>query len=86
MNATILSNEVGVAVKMQVVGDKGETVVVSREEIKWVVQMVMEGKEGKKMRSRAKELEASSQATLSRGGTSYETLARVVESWKLGYF
>nr|GEU33862.1 UDP-glucuronosyl/UDP-glucosyltransferase [Tanacetum cinerariifolium] len=59
MNATMLSNEVGVAVKMQVVGDKGETLVVPREEIKRVVQMVMEGEEGKKMRSRAKELEAS---------------------------
>ncbi|GJU94682.1 anthocyanidin 3-O-glucosyltransferase 5-like protein [Tanacetum coccineum] len=84
MNAMMLSNEVGVAVKMHVVGDKGETMVVRREEIKRVVQMVMEGEEGKKMRSRAKELEASSRATLSRGGTSYETLARVAESWKLG--
>ncbi|GJY15114.1 anthocyanidin 3-O-glucosyltransferase 5-like protein [Tanacetum coccineum] len=84
MNATILSNEVGVAVKMPVVGDKGETVVVRRDEIKWVVQTVMEGEEGMRIRSRAKELEASGQATLSRGGSSYETLARVAESWKLG--
>ncbi|PWA85051.1 UDP-glucuronosyl/UDP-glucosyltransferase [Artemisia annua] len=83
MNATILSKEVGVAVKMPVVGDDGETVIVRREEIERIVRAVMEGEEGKKIRSRAKELEASGQATLSHGGSSYETLTQVVESWKL---
>nr|XP_043606882.1 UDP-glycosyltransferase 72B1-like [Erigeron canadensis] len=83
MNATMLSDEVGVAVKMPVVGEAGETVVVGRDEIERVVRMVMEGEEGKKLRTRAKELKESGRATLSPGGSSYETLTRVVESWKL---
>ncbi|GKD97045.1 anthocyanidin 3-O-glucosyltransferase 5-like protein [Tanacetum coccineum] len=83
MNATSLSNEVGVAVKMPVLGDRGEAVLVGRKEIERVVRIVMEGEEGKKIRSTAKELEASGSATLSRGGSSYETLAKVTELWKL---
>ncbi|KAI3504793.1 hypothetical protein L1887_26512 [Cichorium endivia] len=79
MNATMLSDEIGVAVKMPVVGEGGETVVVGRKEIERVVRMVMEGEEGKKLKSRAKELETSARKTLSRGGSSYETLARVAE-------
>ncbi|KAI3504792.1 hypothetical protein L1887_26511 [Cichorium endivia] len=79
MNATMLSDEMGVAVKMPVVGEGGETVVVGRKEIERVVRMVMEGEEGKKVKSRAKELETSARKTLSRGGSSYETLARVAE-------
>ncbi|PWA39087.1 UDP-glucuronosyl/UDP-glucosyltransferase [Artemisia annua] len=82
MNATMLSNEVGVAIKMPLIGDKLETLVVGREEIKRVVRMVMEGEEGKRIRSRAKELEVGGRAALCCGGPSYETLARVTESWK----
>nr|GEW53569.1 UDP-glucuronosyl/UDP-glucosyltransferase [Tanacetum cinerariifolium] len=68
---------------MPVLGDGGEVVLVGRKEIERVVRIVMEGEEGKKIRSRAKELEASGWATLSRGGSSYETLAKVTELWKL---
>lgn len=80
-NATMLSNEVGVAVKMPVVGEGRETVVVRRDEIERVVRMVMEGEISKKMRSKARELEVSGMKTLTCDG-SYETLARVAESWK----
>ncbi|XP_076905897.1 anthocyanidin 3-O-glucosyltransferase 5-like [Bidens hawaiensis] len=83
MNATMLCNEVGVAEKMPVVGEGGETVVVGRKEIESVVKAVLEGEEGKKLRSRAKELEAKGRETLSRVGSSYEALARVIESWKI---
>ena len=82
MNATMLSDEAGVAVKMPVVGDKGETLVVGRDEIERVVRMVMEGEEGKRIRSRAKDLKVSARAALCCGGLSYEALARVTESWK----
>ncbi|KAJ9567224.1 hypothetical protein OSB04_003190 [Centaurea solstitialis] len=82
MNASMLSDEIGVAVKMGVVGEGGETVVVGRDEIAKVVRNVMEGEEGKKIRKRARELEASGKVTLSCGGSSYESLARVIESWK----
>ncbi|XP_076954743.1 UDP-glycosyltransferase 72B1-like [Bidens hawaiensis] len=83
MNATILSDEIGVAVKMPVVGDGGETVVVGRKEIERVVRVVFEGDEGRKMRTRVSELKASGGLTLSRDGSSYEALARVAESWKV---
>ncbi|KAJ9567170.1 hypothetical protein OSB04_003136 [Centaurea solstitialis] len=82
MNASMLSDEIGVAVKMGVVGEGGETVVVGRDEIAKVVRNVMEGEEGKKIRKRARELEASGKVALSCGGSSYESLARVIESWK----
>ncbi|KAF5796958.1 putative anthocyanidin 3-O-glucosyltransferase [Helianthus annuus] len=84
MNATLLSDEIGVAVKMPVVGDDGETVVVGRKEIERVVRVVFEGGEGRKIRSKARELEVSGLETLSCKGSSYETLARVAESWKKG--
>ncbi|KAI7744652.1 hypothetical protein M8C21_006433 [Ambrosia artemisiifolia] len=84
MNATMLSDEVGIAVKMPVMGDGGETVMVGRKEIERVVRVVFEGGEGGKMRFRARELGASGLDSLSRGGSSYETLARVAESWKIG--
>ncbi|KAI7734200.1 hypothetical protein M8C21_003401 [Ambrosia artemisiifolia] len=83
LNAAMLSDEVGVAVRMPVVGEGGETVMVGRKEIESVVKAVMEGEDGKKLRKRAKELEASGRETLSCGGSSYDTLARVAESWSI---
>ncbi|KAJ0789804.1 putative anthocyanidin 3-O-glucosyltransferase [Helianthus annuus] len=83
INAALLSNEVGVAMRMPMVGEGGEMVVVRRKKIESVVKAVMEGEEGKKLRRRAKELQASGRETLSRGGSSYETLARVAESWNI---
>jgi hydroquinone glucosyltransferase len=80
MNATMLTEEVGVAVKPAGVGEgKG---VVEREEIERVVRMVMEGEEGKAMRRRARELKRSAVQGLNFGGSSYESLFRVVEEWK----
>lgn len=80
MNATMLTEEVGVAMKLAV-GDAGR--VVGREEIQRVVRLVMEGEEGKKMRSKARELQLSAKEALSHGGSSYESLARIAHSWKL---
>uniref|UniRef100_A0A2N9HKG7 Glycosyltransferase n=1 Tax=Fagus sylvatica TaxID=28930 RepID=A0A2N9HKG7_FAGSY len=80
MNATMLTEEVGVAVKPAGVGEgKG---VVEREEIERVVRMVMDGEEGKAMRRRARELKRSAVQGLNFGGSSYESLFRVVEEWK----
>lgn len=79
MNATMLTEEVGVAVKPA--ARDGER-VIRREEIERVVRLVMEGEEGKIMRRRAKELQESAEKALVYGGSSYESLTRVVESWK----
>jgi hydroquinone glucosyltransferase len=61
MNATMLVEEVGMAIKPAVEGEKG---VVVREEIKRVVRMVLEGEEGKVMRYRAGELKVSAEKAL----------------------
>ncbi|CAN0922068.1 UDP-glycosyltransferase 72B1 [Linum grandiflorum] len=69
MNATILEEEVGVAVK--------------REEIEKVVRLVMEGEKGKVMREKAKSVKESAALSLSDGGESWESLAKVARGWKL---
>ncbi|KAM5564820.1 anthocyanidin 3-O-glucosyltransferase 5 [Rosa sericea] len=78
-NATMLAEEVGVAVK-PVKGD-GKT-VIGREEIERVVKLLMEGEEGKVMRSKAKKLQESAANALNSDGCSYESLARVTKQWK----
>ncbi|XP_050365920.1 anthocyanidin 3-O-glucosyltransferase 5-like [Argentina anserina] len=78
-NATMLAEEIGVAVK-PVRGD-GDT-VFGREEIERVVRLLMEGEEGKVIRSKAKKLQESAAKALDSGGCSYESLSRVVKRWK----
>ncbi|KAL6317967.1 hypothetical protein AAG906_031015 [Vitis piasezkii] len=78
MNATMLTEEVGVAVR-PVVGE-GKN-VVGREEIERVVRLVMEGEEGKEMRRRVRELQSSALATLKPGGPSFEALSEVAGTW-----
>ncbi|KAG2666568.1 hypothetical protein I3760_15G069300 [Carya illinoinensis] len=81
MNATILVEEVGVAVKMAAGGglEKG---VIKKEDIGRVIRMVMEGNEGKVMRHRARELKDGAEKALNFGGSSYKSLSCVVHEWK----
>ncbi|XP_059590989.1 anthocyanidin 3-O-glucosyltransferase 5-like [Vitis vinifera] len=78
MNATMLTEEVGVAAR-PVVGE-GKN-VVEREEIERVVRLVMEGEEGKEMRRRVRELQSSALATLKPGRPSFESLSEVAGTW-----
>ncbi|XP_027368176.1 hydroquinone glucosyltransferase-like [Abrus precatorius] len=64
MNATMLEEDVGVAVKV-----KGEG-VIGRKEIERVVRMVMEGEGGKVMKQRARELKDSAAKALEIEGSS----------------
>ncbi|KAG5543253.1 hypothetical protein RHGRI_016106 [Rhododendron griersonianum] len=80
MNATQLAVEAGVAAKPTV---EPWREVVGREEIERVVRAVMEGEEGKVIRRRAKELRDSARVALDSGGSSCDSLARVVKAWKL---
>ncbi|KAB1220543.1 Anthocyanidin 3-O-glucosyltransferase 5 [Morella rubra] len=81
MNATMLVEDVGVAIKPVAVPGKE---IVEREEIERVVRMVMEGEEGKAMRRKARELKDSAvEALRDTTGSSYESLSRVVKEWKL---
>ncbi|XP_059279175.1 anthocyanidin 3-O-glucosyltransferase 5-like [Lycium ferocissimum] len=79
MNATILAEEVGVAMKFPVVPCEE---LISQKEIEKVVRIVMEGEKGKAMRRRGKELKESAKIALSKGGSSYESLCSVVQFWK----
>ncbi|KAH7849836.1 hypothetical protein Vadar_023637 [Vaccinium darrowii] len=81
MNAAQLVEEVGVAVRPVV--ELGKE-VVGREEIERVVRLVMEGKEGKFIRQRAKELRDSARIALELGGSSFDSLTHVAKAWKLG--
>ncbi|KAF5740750.1 hypothetical protein HS088_TW11G00828 [Tripterygium wilfordii] len=78
MNAAMMEEVVGVAVKPVV--ELGKR-VVGREEIERVVRLVMEGEQGRAMRCKAKELRESAIKALDCGGSSYESLARVVREW-----
>ncbi|OVA10885.1 UDP-glucuronosyl/UDP-glucosyltransferase [Macleaya cordata] len=81
MNATMLTEELGVAVRAGVKREKGS--VVGREEIERVVRLVMEeGKEGKDLRSRDEEFQKILVRDLDEGGCSYNSLSEVVKEWK----
>ncbi|XP_060199613.1 hydroquinone glucosyltransferase-like [Lycium barbarum] len=79
MNATVLAEEVGVAMKFPVVPCEE---LISRKEIEKVVRIVMEGEKGKAMRRKGKELKESAKIALSKGGSSYESLCSVLQFWK----
>jgi coniferyl-alcohol glucosyltransferase len=79
MNATILMEELGVAIKSQVLESKG---FVGREEIEKLVRKVMEEKEGIEMRVRVKELKCRSEKAFSKGGSFYNSLCQVAKDCK----
>ena len=80
MNATFLEEDMGVVVKPAVDAGKG---IVTREEIKRVVSMVLEGEEGKAIRGRARQLkESAANALNDDGGSSYNSLSLLVNHWK----
>ncbi|POO03149.1 UDP-glucuronosyl/UDP-glucosyltransferase [Trema orientale] len=81
MNATVLAEDVGVAVKP--VADPGKG-VVAREEVKRVVSLVIKGEEGKAMRHRARQLKESAAKALGcDGGSSYDSLSRLANDWRV---
>ena len=80
MNATMLVEEVGVALKPVGIPGKG---VVDREEIERVVRLVLEGEEGNVMRRKARELKVSAVKALEFGGSSHQSLSSVIKEWKI---
>ncbi|GLT45860.1 hypothetical protein SLA2020_196610 [Shorea laevis] len=79
MNATMLAEDIGVAVKPKV---KAGQTVVGREEMARVIRMVMEGDEGDTIRRRVRELKETATKALDAGGSSHDSVCRVVEEWK----
>lgn len=78
LNATMLAEELGVALRPAVLPGKK---VVGREEVEKLVRGLMECKEGKEARERVKELIYSGEKALSKDGSSYNAMCEVIENW-----
>ncbi|XP_059643612.1 anthocyanidin 3-O-glucosyltransferase 5-like [Cornus florida] len=76
LNATVLTEELGVAVRPRVLPTKE---VVGREEIEKMVRTVIECKEGKVMREKMKEIKYNAEKALKKDGCSYNSLCEVIK-------
>ncbi|CAL5187995.1 unnamed protein product [Lathyrus oleraceus] len=81
MNATMLSEELGVAVRATV----AEGGVVFREHIAELIRRVMVDEEGIAMRVKVKEYKVSGEKALSGFGSSYESLCQMAKECELDY-
>lgn len=75
LNATMLTEELGIAVRPEILPTKR---VVDRREIEKMVRTVMDCKEGKVMRDKVKKLKSSAEIALSKGGSSYDNMCNVL--------
>ncbi|KAL8100481.1 anthocyanidin 3-O-glucosyltransferase 5-like [Apium graveolens] len=83
MNATLLTEEIAIAVKpIEASREMRGKKLVKREEIERVVKLLIGGEEGKVMRGKAHELKETASKALKSGGSSYDLISSVVESWK----
>ncbi|XP_030529640.1 anthocyanidin 3-O-glucosyltransferase 5-like [Rhodamnia argentea] len=76
LNATLLAEEIGVAVRPKALPSKE---IVVREEVEELVRTVMVGEEGHATRARVKEVKRSAEMAVARGGSSYESLRKMKE-------
>ncbi|XP_043713289.1 anthocyanidin 3-O-glucosyltransferase 5-like [Telopea speciosissima] len=82
MNATMLEEEVGVAVRTKELPTKR---VVGREEIEKLVRLVMEKEgEGEALRRKMKEVKESGLRAVGDGGSSRNCLSHVAQQWEIG--
>ncbi|KAL3583611.1 hypothetical protein D5086_014672 [Populus alba] len=81
MNATILTEELGVAVQPKTLASER---VVVRAEIETMVRKIMEDEEGFGIRKRVNELKHSGEKALSsKGGSSYNSLSQIAKQCEL---
>ncbi|KAF8015531.1 hypothetical protein BT93_H1144 [Corymbia citriodora subsp. variegata] len=80
LNATLLTEEIGVAVRPKELPSKK---IVGREEIEKLVRTIMVEKEGHMIRARVKELKSKAEKALTKGGTSYESLSKMKEDCRM---
>ncbi|XVF17844.1 hypothetical protein REPUB_Repub10bG0159800 [Reevesia pubescens] len=76
MNATMLAEELGIAVGSRTILTKG---VVGREEIEMMIKKIFVDEEGLKLRGKAKDLKLSAEKAWSKCGSSYNALAQMVK-------
>ncbi|KAF8670547.1 hypothetical protein HU200_050573 [Digitaria exilis] len=82
VNATVLSENVGVALRLRAARDDG---VVAWEEIAAAVREIMGGEEeekGRDVRRRAEELRQAAARACKPGGSSWQVLEEVADTWK----
>ncbi|XP_022895845.1 hydroquinone glucosyltransferase-like [Olea europaea var. sylvestris] len=82
MNAVMLTEDVKVALRPK----SNEKGLVTRLEIAKVVKGLMEGEEGKGIRSRMRDLKDAAAKVLSDDGSSTKTLAELANKWKSNIF
>lgn len=76
MNATLLTEELGIAVRSETIPTKG---VVGRYEIEKMVRKIFDDDAGREMRARVKEMKLSAEKAWSSGGSSYNAVAELVK-------
>nr|XP_009758472.1 PREDICTED: anthocyanidin 3-O-glucosyltransferase 5-like [Nicotiana sylvestris] len=76
LNATMLTKELRVAVRPEFLPTKK---VVGREEIEKMVRTIMQYPEGKGIRNKAKQLLISAENALRKGGSSYNSMCKVLK-------
>ncbi|KAF5193763.1 Udp-glycosyltransferase 72e3 [Thalictrum thalictroides] len=79
-NALMLTEDIGVAVRL---ANPTETGVIRRDRIEKAVRLVMEEEKEKSLRNKAKELKYSATRTMTKGGSSYDTLSKLVKTWEV---
>lgn len=80
MNATMLTEELGVAVRSNEMPTEN---LVKREEIEMMVRRILVDKEGQAIRSGVKELKYSAKKASTKGGSSYNSLSQVAKQCEM---
>jgi len=78
MNAVLLNEDVKVALRPKF----NKNGLVEQVEIAKIVKSLMEGEEGKRLRSRMRDLKDASEKTLSGSGESTKILTKLTQKWK----
>jgi len=81
MNAVVLSENVGVALRLRV---RTDDELVGREQIAAAVRELMEGEDGRAERRRTGDLQQASDLACAPDGSSRRTLDEVVGRWTAG--
>ncbi|KAK9048371.1 hypothetical protein SSX86_032666 [Deinandra increscens subsp. villosa] len=80
LNATLLTEELGVAIRPEVIPAEEE---VGRVEIEKMVRSLMESQEGKRMREKVKLLSLSAKKALEINGSSYKSMCEFISSCEM---
>ncbi|KAI0511219.1 hypothetical protein KFK09_011844 [Dendrobium nobile] len=76
LNAKLVAEEIGVGIRLRLPTAGG---VVGRKEVEEAARELMEGEKGRRARERVAELAEKAKAAVVEGGSSYETLERLLE-------